>query len=606
MKKLVILLAAALVAPLLLCLASPLNVSAGNKVEFTVTAKAVNQPFSSGIVVYTAEDGPVRLTAIENKLSPATLLLFNAEGRLIEAGGNLVEKEGACQEAVNIPKGGFLVAFTGDSKLMTTRNVAMENAMLYNATMGVIYPVEGHFDAATKQISIKYNNPDPAPEGAIRFLFVGNSSTYFSGTPILFKGLCRAAGVEIVADYCTFGSAYLSEFADENHERGKAFRNKIKYGKYDYIVFQDAAGATAEDSMASMSVLMPLAKTAGATPVFYMRYSTDTDEVSGKKRVDSYYANYNALSSKFHGILAPSAYSFYVCMRKYPEINLIADDGGHHSKAGAYIIACSWLYSILGIDPTGSSYTADLDDEVASHLQECAVISCEDPYTPYGTRASTMKINGKLYKNVAFGKPYTRTGEKYPFYTQTDHTLSGKIRGKLTDGVFSSLGGDNAIAASVGKNAEVVIDLEGLFDVYGIRADLFGGILDVPDPGDANLRVSFSVDGETFGDPELADRSPSIIGDWKEMDFSLKLPDPKKARYVKVEYLIDSEICWPSEIAVFGLQAAEEPVIDPSDAPHESYFPDVPWWTWVIIAAIFCAAAAGLIAARVIRKKKAQ
>ncbi len=89
--------------------------------------------------------------------------------------------------------------------------------MLYNATMSIVYEVRGVYDADAGTLSISYPAPAPETDETLKFLFIGNSATYFNGTPLKFKGLCRAAGVDVSVSYCTFGSANLLHFADGTH-----------------------------------------------------------------------------------------------------------------------------------------------------------------------------------------------------------------------------------------------------------------------------------------------------------------------------------------------------------------------------------------------------
>ena len=623
MKKLSLFLAFAMLLPLF-CFA-PTAVSAeGETVSFKVKATALNTKFTSGITVYTAEDGDRRLSSMDYNFPGASLLIFSADGRLIEAGGGLLAQKGACQEAAIVPKGGFMIAYFSQPDLNRTKTVAMEGAMLYNATMGIIYPIKGSFNKETMQIEISYEKPSTTIDpNATSILFVGNSSTYFSGTPILFKGLCQAAGLNVSVDYCTFGSAYLSEFANENHERGRALRLKLKGRKYDYIVFQDAAGADLASSVASMKVLMPLTEANGAKPIFYMRYSTYTDEKQGKERVDHYYEIYSRLAADHQGILMPSAYSWFVCMRKYPEINLIADDGGHHSKAGAYIIACSWLYTIFGKDPRGSSYTADLDPVVASELQECAVISCETPYVLNSVREQKLRVGTKIYEDVAAGKSYTRAGEKYDGgYTWIDEKLDGTPMGKLTDNVIATSGGQNAIGATKGGESSVVIDLGAYHAIRSVRTDLWGGKWDVADPTNAVVKLSVSNDGVNFKELGTLTGVVSDADGWKknlltlDFDFGTASTDATASdtsaestdavlpggRYVKLDYSTGGNAVWTSEIAVFGEEAEQpaepepEPEAEPSGLPVGAIIG--------IIAGALALVAAAVVVVVILKKKK--
>lgn len=355
------------------------------KISFTLTANGVETDVTPDTaVVYTnGTDAPRVIPSEKFNFRNARLLIFNRNGKLIEAGGELLANAdgtfGSPQTSVAIPAGGFLVGFGwhADARLHACYSTAFEGAMLYNATMAILYDVNGAFDPATKQLSISYASSEPVPANAVKFLFVGNSSTYFNGTPIQFKGLCRAAGVPVTVTYCTFGSAYLHEFADPAHERGKAYREKLNAGRYDYVVFQDAGGASEEDSKAALEVLVPLCVANGAAPLLYMRYpsgSTADARLSGAVVHENVYT---ALAKTYNTVAAPAAVAFCRCFRERPEIDLYADDRSHHSAAGSYLIACTWLRSFLGVSPAGNAYKANLDAGTAAALQEIALRACD-------------------------------------------------------------------------------------------------------------------------------------------------------------------------------------------------------------------------------------
>ena len=199
-------------------------------VEFTVNVYGYEmQPQSTRVVVFTNDSDTERVIRTNVYDFSCRVFIFNAEGRLIEAGENLLPGEYSCQNALVIPAHGFMAAF--GTQAYTTLNTAyttvFEGAVLYNSTMSIICEAYGELDKTNNKLTIRYNRPAPESENAVSFLFVGNSSTYFNGTPIKFKAVCAAAGIEVSVTYCTFGSAYLSEFADETHERGKALDGEL-------------------------------------------------------------------------------------------------------------------------------------------------------------------------------------------------------------------------------------------------------------------------------------------------------------------------------------------------------------------------------------------
>lgn len=115
-------------------------------------------------------------------------------------------------------------------------------------------------------------------------------------------------------------------------------------------------------------------------PMLYMRYGyADTVEKSITE-ARRHHITYCKTAAEYDLVCAPAADAFPVCFEKHPDIELYADDGEHHSSSGAYLIACVWLKSFLGIDPTGNTYTATQTGENAKKLQECAKHACEYGY----------------------------------------------------------------------------------------------------------------------------------------------------------------------------------------------------------------------------------
>ncbi len=222
----------------------------------------------------------------------------------------------------------------------------------------------------------------PEAKESVSFLFIGNSSTYYFNVPHKFQQICKAAGIEIEVDYCCVGSAYLSQFADENDEaRGKLLRSKLAKKEYDYIVIQDNSNADYSASKPAMDKLVPLLKETGAELFLYKRYSSNDDP---SKRVDSAYkhhVNYTQLAKDFNiSKLAPAADAFLICERKYPKATIYHTDNSHHSHAGAYLIACVWAISYFDIDIDSISYTAGLDSETLAALKDCAKTACAQGY----------------------------------------------------------------------------------------------------------------------------------------------------------------------------------------------------------------------------------
>ena len=342
------------------------------------------QPEDNEIIVFNGEKDAKRVVSTtEYDFRRFGIMIFGENGLLYEAGGNLYPNQdgrfGSCQLSFTIPENGFAAVFGGDAgeKIWDVYRYAFEGAMLYNATMVIPREVFGTLDKAASSLTLCHDNAKPYDENAVKFLFVGNSSTYFNGTPLKFRSLARSAGFNTEVTYSTFGSAFLHEFADENHERGKFMRAKLAERRYDYVVLHDAASATYEDSKKSLDVIIPLIKENGAKPLFYARYTSVTEEAARLRRSLEYNEIYSRLASDFGTISSPACIAFSICTKLYPEINLYADDRSHHSSAGSYLIAATWLYTYLGKSPMGNAYTAHFDEKTVKALQECACLAVE-------------------------------------------------------------------------------------------------------------------------------------------------------------------------------------------------------------------------------------
>lgn len=543
----------------------PMNASAAYDNNYTFTINGTNTALPgydhSNVYLFPNTGSSSKTISYKSyNFRYSKLMIFNSAGRVVECGGNLYDGSssvtGAPQISVTIPAGGFMVAFgSNNTNFMKIYNVVMEGAMLYNATMSVIYEAYASYSGST--LTVKYNNPQPASANAKSFLFVGNSTTYFNGTPIKFKAMAQAAGIEVDVVYCTFGSAFLSEFADASHERGQFLRQKLAERKYDYVVLQDAAGRDYYTTKPAVDALLPLIKANGAEALLYMRYSAASTVAQIRTNAIKHHNNYAGLARDYNLVCAPAADAFVIYAETYNDPNtLYASDGGHHSKEGSYLIAATWLYTYLGVDPVGNTYTADMSASMVQKLQECAKKACEEGYL-YPGMENGYTEGGVYYDNIAKGKSYTTNGAPYDG-DYTDANSDGSPIGKLTDGTVATSGGEGAIGCWKGSTVDVVIDLEGSYNIRNLRLDLHGNSgWGIPDPSTITVSGAVSSDGVNFtsiGDATMSDETAS--GDWKTREFNLKTGrNDLSARYVKFTFTNPAgttTFFWSSELRVYG------------------------------------------------------
>ena len=531
-----------------------------------------------GVYVYTNDGNTDKILLTKDyNFGNTNIFIFDSDGMMFEAGGglysNVDERLGSPQLSVTVPAGGFIVAYDGVGGLNTLYRAVMQGAMLYNATMTIDYVVKATVDREAKKLTVEYDNPAPSDNEAKKFLFIGNSETYFNGIPIKFKALCRAAGIKVEVDYCTEGSSYLYQYAKENEVYAGKFRNKLKNKKYDYVVLQNGSGSSKQDMDEALDIMLPLIRENGAEPVLYMRYSDKYGKSGLYSATEFDYGVYSETAEKYGIKMMPSGLSFIFCYENFADVvpyeALYADDHNHHSGYASYMLAATWMYSLFGVSPVGNTFTAHYPADVVKVLQECAVMACDNTYDFSNPAPASREIDGVKYVNVAQGCKYTTTGEVYESDQWSDTGSDGKLLYKLTDGNVSDSGNDLYIGAHGGSSTEVVIDLGKMYAVKQIETDLWGNSgWGIPDPSNAKVTFYISKDGDEF--TKLGETESTVSGDgWKQGIFNATTVDTMNARYVKVSYEIGGKFRWVSEINVFGANAKAEPVDESSEVSDD-------------------------------------
>lgn len=75
---------------------------------------------------------------------------------------------------------------------------------------------------------------------SFNILFIGNSYTYYNDMPeSYFKKAAEKAGYDVTVTAITKGGAYLYQYADNDYEQGKQFRQKTIGRHYDVAVIQE-------------------------------------------------------------------------------------------------------------------------------------------------------------------------------------------------------------------------------------------------------------------------------------------------------------------------------------------------------------------------------
>lgn len=175
-----------------------------------------------------------------------------------------------------------------------------------------------------------------------KLLFIGNSHTYVNALPHLVAELFRIyENEEVMPVMLTQGGVTLRWHSDQDQT---AFN--IRYGKYDYVVMQQATHPFdgAECLLRGAQMLLPLIRQSGAEPVMYMTWAAKARPEDQKELTDAF----TMVAEKENTLLAPAGVIWEKMRNAYPEAPLFAADGAHAGMLGSYLAAVSIFMAMTG------------------------------------------------------------------------------------------------------------------------------------------------------------------------------------------------------------------------------------------------------------------
>ena len=194
-----------------------------------------------------------------------------------------------------------------------------------------------------------------AQKQSLRILFVGNSYTNQSWAAIkdVFAGHHLEKHVR--------GGAKLTGWAKD-----AKLSEKIKTGKWDYVVLQDQSqvpslpGRFVMGFHESSATLDGRIRAAGGKTVFFMTWGRRDGDKQNKninptfeKMQANLSRSYRDAATKLKAKLVPIGEVFAAVKKKHPSLfpKFYKKDGSHPDRLGAYAAAYSFGWAIMGIDP---------------------------------------------------------------------------------------------------------------------------------------------------------------------------------------------------------------------------------------------------------------
>jgi hypothetical protein len=233
-------------------------------------------------------------------------------------------------------------------------------------------------------ITIKVSAQDKSAD-TTRILFIGNSYTFMNNLPGTFAKLSESGGEIVKTDISAIGGTTL-----EKHSRNKTTIDKIKKGKWNYVVLQEHSLGTVIDSFRvqhtypAINYLDSLIKTKKAKTLLYMTWGRKKggehilDTLSTKKFKDYFEMQaavekaYRQMGKDFGAQVVPAGLAWQNVIRKYYFADLWDEDESHPKLEATYLNACVFYATVFKKSPVGLTYTAGIDKSYAKFLQETA------------------------------------------------------------------------------------------------------------------------------------------------------------------------------------------------------------------------------------------
>ena len=193
----------------------------------------------------------------------------------------------------------------------------------------------------------------------LRVLFVGNSMTYYNAMPRMVQRLAAGdPGAQPLFAASFTAPAWTLQGAAADEGLAKLIREV----RWDTVILQENTTRALEprssledDSVPYAQDLQHSIDASGAEALLYETWTRSSE-----------------LPALLDMPLAPVASALAEAHSRRPDLELLMDDGHHPNRAGSYLAACVFYALLTRRDPSGSTYTGEIDPWDAMFLQRLA------------------------------------------------------------------------------------------------------------------------------------------------------------------------------------------------------------------------------------------
>lgn len=271
------------------------------------------------------------------------------------ANGSIAElNPGVWQLEVELYSNEYVVAFgEAEVEVFPGENSVVNLTMVINDLTGSI------------EIIVEWEVNQPQPE---RFLFIGNSYTYFNdGVDQMFRSVAQSTdeNLRIEVQAITGGGLTL-----QNHFENPTTQATILTGNWDVVILQEQSQMPIFDTprfLTYAAKLDSLINLSGAQTCFFMTWAREYEQTQIVGLSEAYLTAGELLNAQ----VVPVGQLFNYVYEDNPEISLYISDGSHPSWQGTYLASLCFYQTVYNSSAQNVEFVSfGVTNSEAEYLQE--------------------------------------------------------------------------------------------------------------------------------------------------------------------------------------------------------------------------------------------